>query len=84
MLAPLSNYWGACPPPPRPSSYAYVMFGMLKYPSFFREKAVQYLRDNPVHEDGTPLECFLSSESWESYLSRMSQENTWGDHLMLK
>lgn len=60
------------------------LLGNFKYTTqSLRHKAVQYLRDNPIHEDGTPLECFLSAESWDSYLCRMGQENTWGDHLIL-
>ena len=27
--------------------------------------------------------CFLSTESWEEYLSRMNRDGEWGDHMIL-
>lgn len=48
-----------------------------------REAVVEYLRTNPKAEDGTPLEMFLTDESWEQYLDRMSLDGEWGDHLVL-
>lgn len=37
-----------------------------------------------LQEDGTPLEMFLTSESWDEYLSRMSKDGQWGDHMVLR
>lgn len=49
-----------------------------------RQLAVGYLRDNPTHEDGTHLGMFLSSETWDEYLSRMTRDKEWGDQLILR
>ncbi|KAK3101301.1 hypothetical protein FSP39_002540 [Pinctada imbricata] len=52
--------------------------------TLLRQQAVDYLRNNPLHEDGTHLEQFLSTETWSAYLSRMSQPTQWGDHMILR
>lgn len=44
----------------------------------------RYLRNNPCQSDGSRLEDFLSTESWEEYLTRMQQNFQWGDHMILK
>ncbi|XP_062622063.1 uncharacterized protein LOC134283560 [Saccostrea cucullata] len=49
-----------------------------------RHLAIEYLRDHPLQEDGCPITSFLSSESWEEYLTRMSNPIEWSDHIMLK
>ncbi|XP_062572452.1 uncharacterized protein LOC134234405 [Saccostrea cucullata] len=49
-----------------------------------RLMAVEFLRANPQHEDGSPLAMFLSTESWDEYLSRMSRDKEWGDQLILR
>lgn len=49
-----------------------------------RHKAVEYLRHNPTHEDGTHLAMFLSNEAWDEYLARMSRDKEWGDQLILR
>lgn len=49
-----------------------------------RRQAVRYLRYNPCQSDGSRLEDFLSTESWEHYLQRMEQNYQWGDHMVLK
>lgn len=49
-----------------------------------RYQAVEYLRHNPTHEDGTHLGMFLSHETWDEYLSRMSRDKEWGDQLILR
>ncbi|XP_045209765.2 uncharacterized protein LOC123561456 [Mercenaria mercenaria] len=49
-----------------------------------RQSAVKYLKENPTTNDGTPLEMFLTDdETWETYLSRMSDDGEWGDHMIL-
>ncbi|KAK3583056.1 hypothetical protein CHS0354_004001 [Potamilus streckersoni] len=48
-----------------------------------REAAVQYLRSNPLEEDGTHKEMYLASETWEQYLDRNSEDGIWGDHIMM-
>lgn len=53
-------------------------------PRRLRQACVDFLRDNPESEDGTPYVLFLDNESWEDYLSRMCQEGQWGDHMMLQ
>ncbi|CAC5390898.1 unnamed protein product [Mytilus coruscus] len=52
-------------------------------PFALRQACTKFLESNPNSEDGTPFCLFLDAESWEDYLSRMSQEGQWGDHLML-
>lgn len=50
-----------------------------------RERAVRYLRMNPIQKNGVHFKDFLSSkETWESYLTRMERNSTWGDHLTLQ
>ncbi|XP_033758231.1 LOW QUALITY PROTEIN: uncharacterized protein LOC117340581 [Pecten maximus] len=53
-------------------------------PNSLRKTAVHYLKDNPKNQDGTHLESFLSTETWEEYLKRMGQESQWGDHMVLQ
>ncbi|XP_069114857.1 uncharacterized protein [Argopecten irradians] len=53
-------------------------------PNSLRRTAVDYLRNNPKNQDGTHLESFLSTETWEEYLKRMGQESQWGDHMVLQ
>ncbi|KAL3884672.1 hypothetical protein ACJMK2_024790 [Sinanodonta woodiana] len=58
--------------------------GNFKYtPSTLRAAAVNYLRENSKQRDGTPLEHFLSNETWEHYLGRMSRDGEWGEHIIL-
>ncbi|XP_076110295.1 uncharacterized protein LOC143079046 isoform X2 [Mytilus galloprovincialis] len=52
-------------------------------PFALRQACTKFLECNPNSEDGTPFCLFLDAESWEEYLSRISQEGQWGDHLML-
>lgn len=49
-----------------------------------RLAAVVYLRNNPTADDGTPYALFLSGETWEQYLYKMSQDGEWGDHMVLR
>ncbi|XP_052060339.1 uncharacterized protein LOC127700735 [Mytilus californianus] len=49
-----------------------------------RKEAVEFLRKNPTHRDGTHLELFLATESWEEYLRRMERKGEWGDHMILQ
>ncbi|XP_062622062.1 uncharacterized protein LOC134283559 [Saccostrea cucullata] len=49
-----------------------------------RHLAIEYLKEHPLQEDGCPIRSFLSSETWEEYLSRMSNPKEWSDHIMLK
>lgn len=49
-----------------------------------RHRAVEYLRHNPTHEDGTHLAMFLSNDTWDEYLARMSRDKEWGDQLILR
>ncbi|XP_061175918.1 uncharacterized protein LOC133184861 [Saccostrea echinata] len=53
-------------------------------PQSLRLKAVRFLRKNPCQSDGSRLEAFLSTETWEQYLLRMEQNSQWGDHMILK
>ncbi|XP_045209769.2 uncharacterized protein LOC123561458 [Mercenaria mercenaria] len=49
-----------------------------------RQSAVKYLKENPFTDDGTPIEMFLTDEvPWETYLSLMSEDGAWGDHIIL-
>ncbi|XP_048777977.2 uncharacterized protein LOC125681796 isoform X6 [Ostrea edulis] len=52
--------------------------------SKLRHLAVEFLRANPNHEDGTHLGMFLSTETWDEYLSRMATDKEWGDQLILR
>ncbi|XP_062622060.1 uncharacterized protein LOC134283558 isoform X2 [Saccostrea cucullata] len=49
-----------------------------------RQMTVQYLMDHPLQEDGCPIKSFLSTETWEEYLTRISNLMEWSDHIMLK
>ncbi|OWF46809.1 uncharacterized protein LOC110455155 [Mizuhopecten yessoensis] len=53
-------------------------------PKSLRFECLNFLRDNPESEDGTPYALFLDAETWDEYLSRMSQDGEWGDHMMLQ
>lgn len=48
-----------------------------------REEIVNYLSNNPLAADGTPLQNFTDLP-WPAYLSSMSQNGTFGDHIMLQ
>ncbi|CAG2203809.1 unnamed protein product [Mytilus edulis] len=51
-----------------------------------RQMAVEYLRNNPLQNDGTHLEDFFvaADESWEEFLRRMSKDGEWGDQIVLR
>lgn len=51
-----------------------------------RQRAVSFLRDNPLEKDGTHFEVFLTQdgETWEGYLNRMSKDGEWGDQMILR
>ena len=53
-------------------------------PRSLRQAVVDFLRDNPESEDGTHYMMFMDGEDWEEYLTRMSHEGQWGDHLILQ
>ncbi|XP_048754505.2 uncharacterized protein LOC125665738 [Ostrea edulis] len=53
-------------------------------PDSLRNFVLKYLRKNPLQEDGSHLEAFLYSETWEQYLSRMEKNTEWCDHMTLK
>ncbi|XP_048758615.2 uncharacterized protein LOC125668458 isoform X2 [Ostrea edulis] len=53
-------------------------------PDSLRNFVLKYLRQNPLQEDGSHLEAFLYSETWEQYLSRMEKNTEWCDHMVLK
>jgi hypothetical protein len=48
-----------------------------------REDIVNYLNNNPTAADGTPLQN-LTDLPWPTYLSSMSQNGTFGDHITLQ
>ncbi|VDI77204.1 Hypothetical predicted protein, partial [Mytilus galloprovincialis] len=51
-----------------------------------RQMAVDYLKNNPLQDDGTHLEDFFvaDDESWEEYLKRISRDGEWGDQIILR
>ncbi|VDI77209.1 Hypothetical predicted protein [Mytilus galloprovincialis] len=51
-----------------------------------RQMAVNYLKNNPLQDDGTHLEDFFvaDDESWEEYLKRISRDGEWGDQIILR
>ncbi|KAL5019884.1 hypothetical protein ScPMuIL_002776 [Solemya velum] len=53
-------------------------------PLSLRLAAVEFLRKDPLSEDGTHLLSFIEGEEWEAYLTRMSHPEEWGDHIMLQ
>ncbi|XP_060077555.1 uncharacterized protein LOC132557086 [Ylistrum balloti] len=53
-------------------------------PRSLRFECLNYLRENPKSEDGTPYALFLDGETWDEYLTRMSQDGEWGDHMVLQ
>ena len=48
-----------------------------------RDNTVKYLNNNPTAADGTPLQTFTDLP-WPTYLSSMSQNGTFGDHITLQ
>ena len=48
-----------------------------------RDDIVKYLNNNPIAADGTPLQNFTDLP-WPTYLSSMSQNGTFGDHITLQ
>ena len=48
-----------------------------------REDVVNYLNNNPTASHGTPLQNFTDLP-WPAYLSSMSQNGTFGDHITLQ
>ena len=48
-----------------------------------REDIVKYLSNNPTAADGTPLKNFTDLP-WPTYISSMSQNGTFGDHITLQ
>ncbi|XP_053372781.1 uncharacterized protein LOC123559689 [Mercenaria mercenaria] len=54
-------------------------------PRDLRHAAVDYLREHPNQDDGTPLLAFLADEerNWDKYLSSMRREGHWGDHFVI-
>ncbi|XP_062577461.1 uncharacterized protein LOC134239300, partial [Saccostrea cucullata] len=49
-----------------------------------RHTAIKYLGQNPFHQDKGHLSSFLSEETWEEYLTRMSKSGEWSDHIILQ
>ncbi|XP_062609079.1 uncharacterized protein LOC134270848 [Saccostrea cucullata] len=49
-----------------------------------RHTTIKYLRQNPFHQDKGHLSSFLSEETWEEYLTRMSRSGEWSDHIILQ
>ena len=64
MLVPLSNYWGACPPPPLPTPMSYTKFAFIMYHYRIKPEIeicvhVENVLFNVVCLDG----CFLKMNS---------------------
>ena len=57
--------------------------GIYRSNQTMREEIVNYLSNNPLAADGTPLQNFTDLP-WPAYLSSMSQNGTFGDHIMLQ
>ncbi|CAC5390894.1 unnamed protein product [Mytilus coruscus] len=53
-------------------------------PDSLRKEAVKFLKKCPTHRDGTHLDSFLDTESWDEYLRRMERKGEWGDHMVLQ
>ncbi|XP_066267608.1 NACHT, LRR and PYD domains-containing protein 3-like [Branchiostoma lanceolatum] len=49
-----------------------------------RNRAVDFLRDNPYNDNGDHLSAFVPNQNWEGYLDAMSRDGTWGDHIVLQ
>ncbi|XP_061196355.1 uncharacterized protein LOC133204618 [Saccostrea echinata] len=49
-----------------------------------RHTAIKYLRLTPFHQGKDHISSFLSEETWEEYLKRMSRSGEWSDHIILQ
>ncbi|XP_071083861.1 uncharacterized protein [Haliotis cracherodii] len=57
--------------------------GIFRSPRTLREQVVSYLLEHPYTSDGSPLELFVG-EDWDTYISGMLEEGTYGDHITLQ
>ncbi|KAL9960366.1 hypothetical protein ACROYT_G033814 [Oculina patagonica] len=57
--------------------------GFYRSEESIREEIVRYLTQNPFNADGIPLENFAAMP-WDRYLTAMSQDGEYGDHLTLQ
>lgn len=55
----------------------------LKTQSELRSSVVQHLRNNPLTSDGIHLREFVSYQTWDRCLRKMSQDGVWGDWITL-
>ncbi|XP_035689686.1 uncharacterized protein LOC118424981 [Branchiostoma floridae] len=49
-----------------------------------RKQVVDFLRQNPHNGNGDHFSDFVPDQNWEGYLSTMSHDGTWGDHIVLQ
>ncbi|XP_078598223.1 uncharacterized protein LOC144874192 [Branchiostoma floridae x Branchiostoma japonicum] len=49
-----------------------------------RQRVVGFLRGNPYNTKGDNLSAFIPDQNWDGYLSLMSRDGTWGDHIVLQ
>lgn len=64
-------------------SHALQQHGIYKTPYSIREEVVQYLLENDVGPDGTPLELFAATP-WSDYVTQMARNGTYGDEITLR
>ena len=57
--------------------------GILRSEETLRKEIVDYLNNNPLAQDGFPLELFVGVP-WSQYLPNMSHNGAYGDHVTLQ
>ena len=57
--------------------------GVHRSPQSLREEIVRDLQENPDNIEGIPLELY-AAVPWETYLSQMVKDGTYGDHITLQ
>ncbi|XP_078598131.1 uncharacterized protein LOC144874135 isoform X2 [Branchiostoma floridae x Branchiostoma japonicum] len=59
-------------------------YGRLINNRKLRQFVVEFLRHHPQNGNGDHLSAFVPDQNWEGYLSTMSRDGTWGDHIVLQ
>ena len=57
--------------------------GILRSEETLRKEIVDYLNNNPLAQDGFPLELFVGVP-WSQYLENMTHNGAYGDHITLQ
>ena len=77
--------------PPRDGNYLFgvissqlASLGIHRMPQMVINEIIGYLTEHSTNQDGWPLDLWMHDESFSGYLSRMSRDKEYGDHLTLR